>query len=255
MDEVTRAYLRQRRAIGGRFVPVRDVVAGLIGLTLPLCLADQPSKMQSVVFALLGAIGGIAIVESFSFLWRFVFVAPAQLHRDQLTSISRIERERDEALAALAEQRTSGPSPSVLLTYEAPALGRFQDVDVPNIPLGVHNQTGTAALGIAFGEVRLGSRCIVQFDEIPFIGPYSHAVATVTVREQTDEGTWSVRKNGNFSAALSRSALFAILDGQDGPLRSPLLITYGDDKGRKYSRGYDIELDCKALTVRLVFRR
>jgi hypothetical protein len=100
MQPPTRAYLRERSGISGQPQIARDAVIAVIGAVVGWFAPDSASRGEMSLYAAGGAIGAVLAFEFVAYAWRFVWVAPKQMHFEGLATIVRLEGERDEARRA-----------------------------------------------------------------------------------------------------------------------------------------------------------
>jgi hypothetical protein len=104
MDTRTAAYLRERRKHVGSWNATGRVVSGAIGAVLGRLVPPNPTTAQSALFILIGAVGGVIIVETVLYAWRLVWTAPKLAYFEALSAVSKAERAAEHRLAAVEGQ-------------------------------------------------------------------------------------------------------------------------------------------------------
>jgi hypothetical protein len=101
MDAKTTAYLRERRSHSGGISLARDAVSAAVG-----ALAAAAAG-QSVLWGVVGAAASVVLVEVYSYVHRFVWVAPKEMYFEGQRAIRQLERKSNEELEALQASHTS----------------------------------------------------------------------------------------------------------------------------------------------------
>ena len=101
MDAKTAAYLRERRRHVGTWGVVPRVISGIIGAALGKSVPASSTPVESLLFAIVGAVGGVIVVETVRYAWRFIWVAPKTMYFEALASTATAERAADKRLRAV----------------------------------------------------------------------------------------------------------------------------------------------------------
>lgn len=90
------ARLRRNRATSPSLR--RDLFAAVVGIVTGEAVADDAASLtMRMVWGAVGAVGSILIVEACWFLYRFVWVTPAEMHAEDQRQISKLSRDLELA--------------------------------------------------------------------------------------------------------------------------------------------------------------